>query len=736
MNFETQAIRLQTERSQHREHSTPIFPTSSFVFEDAEQMRALFADEQEGNIYSRFTNPTVREFEEKIAKLEGVDDAFATATGMAAVYASFMALLQKGDHLICSRAVFGSTHTIVGQFLPKWGIETTLIDPSRPENWQAALRPNTRMIFLETPTNPGLELVDLEFAGKFAHENGLILNVDNCFATPYLQQPARWGAHIITHSATKFIDGQGRVLGGIICGQRDLIAEVRKFCRSTGPTLSPFNAWVLSKSLETLAVRMDRHCDNAVQVADYLEKHPAVERVIYPFSPTHPDYNTAKKQMKKGGGLVAFEVKGGIAAGRRFLDKLKMLSLSANLGDTRSIATHPASTTHARLTPEARQEAGITDGLIRISVGLEDVNDILQDIGQALETGDYTIPVNINKLQYFKSKQAFPLENGGVLSELTIAYHSFGQLNATRDNVIWVCHALTANSDVSDWWSGLFGAGNVFDPEKYFIVCANIIGSCYGSTGARSLNPATGRVYGKDFPLVSIRDQAKAHDLLREHLGISAIALCIGGSCGGHQVLEFACLIPEKIKKMALLVCAARESAWAIGIHEAQRMALTADPTLWDYSSDQAGEAGLRAARAIGLLSYRTIEAYRTTQNDEDGRLEGFRAAGYQQHQGEKLVRRFYAQCYYHLTRTLDTHHIGRGRAGLESALQQLTMPAFVFSIEKDLLIPPFEQQLLTKYLPNGQLVTLDSPYGHDGFLIETSFLRDHLLAFLKVDES
>lgn len=385
MNFETLAIRLQTERTQHREHSTPIFPTSSFVFDDAEQMRAMFADEQEGNIYSRFTNPSVREFEEKMAALEGTDDAFATASGMAAVFASFMALLKNGDHLLCSKAVFGSTHTIVGQFLPKWGIETTLLDANRPETWQDAVRPNTRMIFLETPTNPGLEVVDLEFAGAFARKNNLILNVDNCFATPYLQQPARYGAQIVTHSATKFLDGQGRVLGGVVCGERELIAEVRKYCRSTGPTLSPFNAWVLSKSLETLAVRLDRHCENAEALTRFLETHPAVDRVIYPFSASHPGVEIARKQMKKGGGLVAFEIKGGVTAGRQFLNSLKMLSLSANLGDTRSIATHPASTTHARLTPEARLDAGISDGLIRISAGLENISDIIADIQQALD---------------------------------------------------------------------------------------------------------------------------------------------------------------------------------------------------------------------------------------------------------------------------------------------------------------------------------------------------------------
>jgi O-succinylhomoserine sulfhydrylase len=385
MNFETLAIRLQTERSQHREHSAPIFPTSSFVFEDAEQMRALFADEMEGNIYSRFTNPNCRELELKIAALEGADDAVATATGMAAVFASIMGLLQSGDHLLATKAIFGATHTVLTQWLPRWGITCDWLDTDTSQ-WQAAARPNTKMLFIETPSNPGLDIVDLEAAGAFCRHNNLIFNIDNCFATPYLQQPARFGADLITHSATKFIDGQGRVMGGLVAGRADLMLEVKKFCRSTGPALSPFNAWLLSKSLETLAVRLDRHCDNAEGLARFLEKHDQVASVRYPFLATHPASAIAKKQMKRGGGLVTFEVKGGLAQGRRFLDALQMLSLSANLGDTRSIATHPASTTHAKMTEAARLDAGISNGLIRISAGLEHLDDIVADIDNSLRT--------------------------------------------------------------------------------------------------------------------------------------------------------------------------------------------------------------------------------------------------------------------------------------------------------------------------------------------------------------
>lgn len=382
---ETQAIRLQTERSQHREHSVPMFNTSSFVFDDAEQMRALFADEIEGNIYSRFSNPNGREFELKLAAMEGMEDGYATASGMAAVFASFAGLLSSGDHILASHSLFGASFGILTQVLPKFGITHTLADPTTVEKWEALIQPNTRMIFVETPSNPGLSLVDLEMVGKLAAEHDLILNVDNCFATPYLQNPVQFGAHLATHSATKFIDGQGRVIGGAVVGRKDLISEVRKFCRKTGPAIAPFNAWVLSKSLETLHVRMDRHCSNALQLATHFEGHAALEHVNYPFLPSHPQYAIAKKQMRQGGGVVTIEVKGGLKRSMAFLDQLEMISLSSNLGDSRSIATIPTISTHAKLGEEKRQAAGIRPGLVRLSVGLEHIDDIIYDIEQALE---------------------------------------------------------------------------------------------------------------------------------------------------------------------------------------------------------------------------------------------------------------------------------------------------------------------------------------------------------------
>ncbi len=385
MRFETKAIRLQQTRTAAREHSAPIYPTSSFIFDDAEHMRATFASETGDNIYSRFTNPNYQELEMKMAALEETEAAVATATGMAATFAAFMSLLNAGDHIILSRAVFGSTYQQALNYLPKWGISHTFVDPVQPEAWSAAVQPNTKLIYLETPSNPGLVIIDLEQAGHFARNHNLLLLVDNCFATPYLQQPVKYGADLIIHSATKFIDGQGRVMGGVVCGRKDLVEEVRKFCRNTGPAMSPFNAWIISKSLETLHVRMDRHCDNALFLAQQLSSHPQVSQVNYPFLTTHPGYEIAKKQMRAGGGIITFELKDGLEKGRAFLDRLRMLSLSANLGDTRTIATHPASTTHAKLTPEARAEIGISDGLIRLSVGLEHVEDIWQDVAQALD---------------------------------------------------------------------------------------------------------------------------------------------------------------------------------------------------------------------------------------------------------------------------------------------------------------------------------------------------------------
>lgn len=384
-HFETDAIRTQTPRSDQHEHSTPIFATSSFVFDDAEHARAVFADEQEGNVYTRFSNPNNDEFIKKLCLLENAEDGVATASGMAAVYLGFMSFLKAGDHIISSRSVFGSSHQIITKILPRFAISHTYVDADDPDSWEEAVMPQTKMLFVETPSNPGLDIIDLEWAGKFAASHDLYFVVDNCFATPYLQNPMKFGADFVVHSATKFIDGQGRTIGGAILGNEKYMKEVRSMARQTGPCLSPFNGWILSKSLETLAVRMDKHCDNALKLAEFLEQHSEVEWVKFPFLPSYEKYELAKKQMKLGGALVTFELKGGKKRAMKFLDNIGLLSLTSNLGDTRTTVTNPATTTHSKLTEEERAMVGITDGLIRISAGLEHIDDLTEDIRKAID---------------------------------------------------------------------------------------------------------------------------------------------------------------------------------------------------------------------------------------------------------------------------------------------------------------------------------------------------------------
>jgi len=381
----TAAIRIQTPLTDEMEHSTPLFLTSSFQFDTAEDMQGAFAETNDHNIYTRFVNPTVTEFVQKVCALEEAEDGFATASGMAAIFGTFMTFLGNGDHILSSPSIFGSTHTILTKYMNRWGIQSSYSDFSDAGKIVSAILPNTKMVYLETPTNPGLDIFDLEMIGKICNERKIILVVDNCFATPLLQKPVLFGAHLIIHSATKWLDGQGRVIGGIVVGKKEMIREIYLFCRNTGPSMSPFNAWILSKSLETLDVRMHRHCESALALAKALEGHPAVNWVRYPFLSTHPGHEIAKKQMKAGGGIVTFELKGGTEAGTRFMNALNMFSLTSNLGDTRSIASHPASTTHSKLSEKERLAVGITPGLIRISVGLEHFEDIRSDIYQALE---------------------------------------------------------------------------------------------------------------------------------------------------------------------------------------------------------------------------------------------------------------------------------------------------------------------------------------------------------------
>ncbi|TGL20137.1 aminotransferase class I/II-fold pyridoxal phosphate-dependent enzyme [Leptospira yanagawae] len=383
-HFETEAIRIQTKRTGEKEHSTPLFLTSSFVFDDAEHARALFAEEVTGNQYTRFSNPNTTELIEKLCALENTEDGIATASGMSAVFTSIFGLVKSGDHIVSARAIFGSTHQIFANILPRFGVTTTYVDIDKPQDWEAAIQENTKIVYIETPSNPGLDIVDLEWVSALCKKKKAILIVDNCFCSPYIQRPADFGADIVIHSATKYLDGQGRVIAGVILGKKEFIQPIRYMARNTGPALSPMNAWIISKSLETLAVRMDRHAENAMKLATFLQESNDVELVRYPFLPNDPGYAIAKKQMRSGGGIVSFVIKGGVERAKKFLDALQWFSLTANLGDTRTTVTHPTTTTHSKLTEPERLAVGILPGLIRISVGLEHIDDIIAEVKQAL----------------------------------------------------------------------------------------------------------------------------------------------------------------------------------------------------------------------------------------------------------------------------------------------------------------------------------------------------------------
>ncbi len=381
---ETLAVHAGTVRSQFNEHSEALFLTSSYVFDSAAQAAARFIGEEPGNIYSRFTNPTVTMFEERLAALEGAEQCVATASGMSAILACGMGLLKSGDHIVASRSIFGATVNLFGTIFKRFGVETTFVSATDVSEWTAAVRPNTRLFFLETPSNPLTEVSDIAAIAAVAKKHGALLAVDNCFCSPILQRPFDLGADIVIHSATKYIDGQGRVLGGAVLGSKKVMEPVYQFLRTAGPTMSAFNAWVFLKGLETLKIRMDAHSANALAVAQWLEAQTNVARVFYPGLPSHPQHALAMKQQKTGGGIVSFEVKGGREAAWRVIDSTRLVSITANLGDTKTTLTHPATTTHARITPEARAAAGITEGLLRIAVGLEAVSDIQADLARGL----------------------------------------------------------------------------------------------------------------------------------------------------------------------------------------------------------------------------------------------------------------------------------------------------------------------------------------------------------------
>ena len=384
-DIETLAVRAGISRSQFGEHSEALFLTSSFIFNSAAEAEARFRGEQPGNIYARFTNPTVTMFEQRLAALEGAERCVATASGMSAILATVMGLLSAGDHIIASRSIFGSTVQLFNNIIGRFGVETTFVSPTDISEWQAAVRPNTKLFFVESPSNPLTEVSDIGALAALAHQSGIKLAVDNCFCSPALQRPLTLGADIVIHSATKYLDGQGRVLGGAVLGNHQLLEGVYGFLRTAGPTLSAFNAWIFLKGLETLKLRMDAHSASALKLAQWLEAHPQVERVYYPGLPSHPQHALAMHQQRTGGGIVAFEVKGGKEAAWRVVDSTKMISITANLGDAKTTITHPTTTTHSRLTPEQRANAGIRDGLLRVAVGLESLRDIQNDLARGLD---------------------------------------------------------------------------------------------------------------------------------------------------------------------------------------------------------------------------------------------------------------------------------------------------------------------------------------------------------------
>ena len=383
--FDTLAIRAGLARTAEGEHSEPIFPTSSYVFASAAEAAARFSGEIPGNIYSRFTNPTVRTFEQRLAALEGGERCVATSSGMSAILATCMGLLKQGEHIVSSRSIFGSTVMLFNQFLAKFGVETTYVDIDDLSAWEKAIKPETRILFVETPSNPLTELADIRALADLARQHDCLLVVDNCFCTPALQKPLELGADVVIHSATKYLDGQGRCVGGAVVGSEAIVGtDVYGFLRTAGPTMSPFNAWVFLKGLETLNLRMQAHSASALELARWLEDQSGVSRVIYPGLESHPQYELAQRQMSGSGGIVAFELKGGQQAAWKLIDSTRMLSITANLGDTKTTITHPATTTHGRLTPEARTESGISDGLIRVAVGLEEIKDIQTDLARGI----------------------------------------------------------------------------------------------------------------------------------------------------------------------------------------------------------------------------------------------------------------------------------------------------------------------------------------------------------------
>ncbi len=754
--------------------AVPLYQTASYVFESADHAADLFALKREGNIYTRLGNPTSDVFEQRVAAMEGGSGALATSSGMAAIFLAVHTVARAGDHIVAAASLYGGTDTLFRHTFERLGIDVTFIDDPTPESVLGAMRPETRLVFIETISNPGGDVPDIAGIAAAAHSAGVPLFVDNTFA-PVLCRPLRHGADVVIHSATKWICGHGTSIGGVIvdggrfdwtCGRfpdfttpdesyhgvvyaRDFgnMAFIRKArlqgLRNIGMCASPFNSFMFLQGLETLHLRIREQCAGALKLARWLARRPEVLWVNYPGLPGHPSHENARRFLAGGfGSVLGFGIRGGATAGARFIDSVKLASHLANIGDAKTLVLHPASTTHQQMPPEGLAACGITPEFIRVSVGLENVADIIADFRQAFATAcgtdgacgrdeaidvretDTAAPVS-DLTKFADIPGGLTLESGVRLPELRLAYRTWGRLNQAGDNAVVLCHALTGSADADDWWKGLIGSGCAADPADDFIVCANLPGSCYGSTGPLARNPATGRPWGPDFPALTVRDMVAAQAALCRQLGVRSIRTVIGGSLGGMMALEFAAMYPEMVRSAVSIAACARHSAWCTGLSEAQRATIMADPD-WcggRYDRTCPPAAGLAAARMTAMCTYRSHESFqarfgRTIQ--DDGR---FAVESYLHHQGDKLVGRFDANTYMILTRAMDTHDLGRGRGGLQAALAAIRIPVLVVSYDSDVLYPTADQAEIAAGIPGARLETLHSPHGHDAFLIDIAQL-------------
>jgi len=740
--------------------AVPIYQTSSYVFDSAGQAADLFSLKRPGNIYTRMMNPTTDVFEQRLAAMERGTGAIATSSGMSAIFLAIQTIAGAGDHIVASASLYGGTDTLFRYTFAGLGIDVTFVDRVSPESVAAAIRPETKAVYVETISNPGGDVPDLRGIADVAHAAGVPLVVDNTFA-PLLCRPIDHGADVVVHSTTKWICGHGTSLGGAIIdsGRFDWtggrfpgfttpdesyhgVVYARDFegtgfvmkarlqgMRNIGMCPSPFNSFLLLQGLETLDLRMRAHCGNAMKLAEWLETCPDVAWVNYAGLTTHRSHENAARYLAGGfGAVLGFGIRGGAVAGAAFIDSVDLASHLANVGDAKTLVLHPASTTHQQMTPEGLAACGISPEFIRVAVGLEDIGDILADFAAAFDTAHrMTVRIGVTENTRFADiPGGLQLESGAVIESATIAYRTWGSLNGAADNAVVICHALTGSADADDWWKGMIGPGLAFDPDRDFIVCANLPGGCYGSTGPVSTDPATGRRWGPGFPTLTIRDMVNAQAALTRLLGVKKIRLVAGGSLGGMLSLEWAAMYPDEVAAAVTIASCERHTAWGIGLSSAQRAAIQADPDWCDgwYEPHRPPAAGLGVARMIAMCTYRSPENFeerfgRQVQND-DGQ---FAVESYLRYQGAKLVNRFDANTYMVFSRAMDSHDIGRGRGGCKAALGAIRQPVLVVSYDSDVLYPPSVQRAMADGIPRGVCAELHSSEGHDSFLIHTGEL-------------